>query len=94
MPLTIVAHIQSVKGKEALVKAELVKLIDVSRADAGCLQYDLHVDNDDPSHFLFFEQWESRDLWQAHMNTPHISAYVIATEGAIDVFTVNEMTRV
>ncbi|GHB19025.1 lipoprotein [Pseudovibrio japonicus] len=94
MTLTIVANIHAVKGKEDLLKAELEKLIDVSRADAGCLQYDLHVDNDDPTHFLFFEQWESRALWQDHMNMPHLTAYIVATEGAVDRYTVNEMTRI
>ena len=53
MPLTIVAHIHAVPGKEELVQSELEKLVPITRKEAGCLQYDLHRDNDDPTHFLF-----------------------------------------
>ncbi|QUS57320.1 putative quinol monooxygenase [Pseudovibrio brasiliensis] len=94
MALTIVANIHAAKGKEDLVKAELEKLIDITRAEAGCLQYDLHVDNENPGHFMFYENWENRELWQEHMNAPHLAAYMVATEGAVDEFTVNEMSRI
>ena len=92
--LTIVASIKVVTGKLDLVKAELEKLIPVTRAENGCIQYDLHQDNEDPEHFLFYENWESRELWQIHMNAPHLAAYMEATEGAVAEFTINEMTHV
>ena len=71
-----------------LVKAELEKLIPVTRAEEGCIQYDLHQDNENPAHFMFYENWVSRELWQVHMNAPHLAAYVKATEGAVAEFTV------
>lgn len=77
-----------------LVKKELLKLIQITRAEQGCIQYDLHQDNDNPAHFLFFENWESRELWQTHMNAPHLAAYMAATDGAVEAFTLNEMTNV
>ncbi len=94
MALTIVAHIFATAGKEDLVKSELEKLIPITRAEDGCLQYDLHQDNEAPGHFLFFENWESRDLWQTHMQAPHLAAYMAATEGAVDQFTLHEMTKI
>ena len=90
--LTIVAHIHARPEKKDLVKTELEKLIPVTRAEAGCIQYDLHQDNDNPAHFLFYENWQSRELWQNHMNAPHIAAYLQATEGAVTEFTLHEMT--
>jgi len=92
--LTIVANIHARADKIELVKAELQKLIATTRAEDGCLQYDLHQDNEDPAHFLFYENWESRELWQVHMNAPHLTAYIAATEGAVEKFTLNEMTVV
>lgn len=94
MVLTILAQITAVEGKEDLVRTELEKLVDVTRAEAGCLQYDLHVDNEAPGFFVFYENWQSRDLWQAHMNAPHLAAYLKATEGAVANFVVNEMTKI
>jgi quinol monooxygenase YgiN len=94
MPLTIVANIRAVAGKESLVRAELEKLVQPTREEAGCIQYDLHIDDEDPAHFLFFENWESRDLWQAHMNSPHLSAFKAATEGSVERLEIDEMSLI
>lgn len=90
--LTIVANIKANPDKVDLVKAELLKLIEITREEAGCINYDLHQDNENPGHFLFYENWESRDLWQAHMQAPHLAEYMAATDGAVAEFTLNEMT--
>lgn len=92
--LTIVANITAKTDKIDLVRAELEKLIPITRAEKGCMNYDLHQDNENPAHFLFYENWESRELWQTHMNAQHLQDYVAATEGAIEEFTLNEMTRI
>lgn len=92
--LTIVANITANPGKTDLVKAELEQLIAITRAEEGCLTYDLHQDNENPAHFMFYETWESRELWQAHMQAPHLAAYMAATEGAVAEFTLHEMTLI
>ena len=89
--LTIVAHITAKPDRIELVKAELEKLIDITRSEEGCLQYDLHQDDENPAHFMFYESWESRDLWQAHMNNQHLQDYKAATDGAVEDFTLHEM---
>ena len=91
--LTIVAHITARSDKIDLVKAELEKLVDITRSEEGCLQYDLHQDNENPAHFMFYENWESRELWQAHMNNQHLKDYLAATDGAVEVFVLHEMTH-
>lgn len=92
--LTIVANITAKADKVDLVKAELKKLIEPTRVEEGCLQYDLHQDNENPARFLFYENWASRDLWQRHMGNRHLKDYMEATEGAIEAFTVLEMTHI
>ena len=92
--LTIVANIIAKPERQALVKTELLKLIEITRAEPGCINYDLHQDKDNPAHFLFFENWASRELWQTHMNNQHLKDYMAATEGAVESFTLNEMTRI
>ena len=91
--LTIVANITAKADKVGLVHTELEKLIDTTRAEDGCLQYDLHQDNENPAHFVFYENWESRELWQTHVNAQHLQDYMTATEGAVATFTLNEMTK-
>lgn len=90
--LTIVANIKANADKIDLVKAELLKLIDITRAEDGCIGYDLHQDNENLAHFMFYENWESRELWQTHMGAPHLAAYMAATDGAVEEFTLNEMS--
>ncbi|GAB5463302.1 putative quinol monooxygenase [Hoeflea alexandrii] len=92
--LTIVANIHANADKIDLVKSELLKLIPITRSEEGCINYDLHQDNENPAHFTFYENWESLELWQEHMNAPHLAAYMAATEGAVAQFTLNEMTRI
>ena len=92
--LTIVANIKANPDQIALVKAELEKLVTITRAEDGCINYDLHQDNDNPAHFMFYENWESRELWQTHMNAPHLAAYMAATDGAVAEFILNEMTDI
>lgn len=92
--LTIVAHVTAKPNKIEFVKEELVKLIAPTRAEKGCLQYDLHQDNENPAYFMFYENWESRDLWQEHMAAPHLKEYRATTDGAIETFALHEMTHV
>ena len=94
MTLTIVAQITAERGKEDIVRAELETLVPLTRAEQGCLQYDLHVDTETPGFFVFYENWETRDLWQTHMNAPHLQAYMKATDGAVARFVLNEMTKI
>lgn len=90
--LTIVARILVKEGNLDLVKNELLKLIPITRAEEGCINYDLHQDNENENLFLFHENWESRELWQKHMENDHLKAYMEATDGAVEEFILNEMT--
>jgi len=92
--LTIVATITAKPEKRKLVKRELLKLIAPTRAEKGCINYDLHQDNENENLFLFYENWENKALWQTHMANDHIAAYLKATEGAVAEFTLHEMTPI
>ena len=92
--LTIIARILAKSEHREMVKAELQKLIKPTLAEEGCINYDLHQDNENPDLFLFYENWSSRELWLEHMNNSHIEAYKIATDGAVAEFSLNEMSAV
>ncbi|MFG0258099.1 MAG: putative quinol monooxygenase [Phycisphaerales bacterium JB043] len=92
--LIIVARIQAKDDKIELVKNQLLKLIGTTHKEPGCVKYDLHQDNKNPAHFLFYEIWDSRELWQTHMANQHLKEYMAATEGAVDQLDLYEMTRI
>ena len=91
--LTIVADIRVKPEHLEEIKAGLQALIPPTLQEAGCLQYDLHEDNEDPHHFLFYENWESRELWQDHMETEHIKAFQAVSDGKMEDVALYEMTH-
>ena len=92
--LTIIAHIYANADQIDLVKAELKKMVPSTLAEEGCLNYDLHQDNEEAAHFFFYENWETRELWQRHMESDHLKEFKAATEGAIEKVVLHEMTPV
>ena len=92
--LTIVARIEAKADSIDPVKSELVKLIEPTRAETGCLQYDLHQDNNHWAGFLFVENWKLRQLWQEHINSVHLKAFQAAVEDALDSLVIHEMSRI
>lgn len=92
--LTIVANIIAKPEHVELVKRELLALISKTLAEPGCLNYDLHQSNEHPEQFLFYENWQSRALWQQHMASDHIKLFGKAVNGAIASSQITEMTRI
>ena len=43
-----------------------------TRAEAGCINYDFHVDAANPCVFVFYENWTSRAALDAHLAMPHL----------------------
>ena len=93
MPLTILAHVTAHDGQEQAVHAALKKLQAASRTEKGCIRYDMHIDNTDPRHIVFYEIWETRDLWLDHMKAPHLIAHQAETEKTIASVDLYELTR-
>lgn len=91
--LVIVAKIEAKPDQLERAKSALRSLIPPTLAEAGCLQYDLHQDHENPAVFLFFERWQSRELWQDHMNSAHIQEFLSSTEDALAEVTVHEMGK-
>jgi len=92
--LTIIARIEAKKEKLELVKREIIKLIEPTLNEEGCMQYDLHQDNKVPEVFIFFENWETKALWEKHNQSTHLAEFVKATDGALESLIVNQMSRV
>ncbi len=92
--LTIVAKITARPGDEAEVEDELRKLIAPTRAETGCITYDLHRSTEDPRVFLFYENWTSKPQWERHMKTPHLKAFARATKDLVEDLELLQMVRI
>ena len=91
--LTIVAIFRAEPGREDDLSAALHALIPPTRAEPGCLLYDLHRDLEDPGRFLFYETWETRVRWEAHMESAHIRHHRDANASMIAEAEILQMTR-
>lgn len=68
------------------------ELVELTRQEAGCIQYDLSQDVTNPTVLSFIEQWESSEMLNAHMETEHFLRLVplLATfsdrEGDLNIY--------
>jgi quinol monooxygenase YgiN len=72
--LSVVAEIHARPGKEDALREALLGLIVPTRAEEGCVQYDLHESTDTPGQFVFYENWTSREHLDRHLASPHLEA--------------------
>jgi quinol monooxygenase YgiN len=73
--LTVVAHLVARPHKIDETRKFLLSLIDATRAEPGCIDYDLHQDDDRPAEFTFYENWKNRSEWDKHMETPNLHEF-------------------
>ena len=73
--LTVIAEFYAKPGSEEELGGLLKGLVEPTRKEPGCVQYDLHVDNDKAGHFLFVENWTSKAHLQEHVRSPHFVAF-------------------
>jgi len=92
--LTIIARIQAKKENTELVKKEVLKLIEPTRKEEGCIQYELYQDNETPDVFIFSEIWENKELWQSHIENIPLQNFIKLTDGLLADLTVNQMTKI
>jgi quinol monooxygenase YgiN len=69
--ITLTVILRAREGQEALLEAELRALVAPTRAEEGCIAYDLHRATEIHSTFLLHEVWASREHHTRHMKTPH-----------------------
>jgi quinol monooxygenase YgiN len=68
----VVARIVAQPDKVQQLKALLLRVVEPTRAEEGCMRYELHQSDTDPADFVFLEEWASSAAIAAHMQTPHI----------------------
>lgn len=72
--LTLLAKLKAKPGKEAALREALMAMVEPSRAESGCINYDLHVEQSDESILWVYENWVDTDALVAHTKEPHYLA--------------------
>lgn len=79
--VVLTATVKSLPGQEVAVRQALLGLVGPSRAQPGCLCYNLHESKDEAGLFTFYEQWASQAAFGAHVETPHFLGLDAKIEG-------------
>jgi len=72
--LTVVACLRAKAGEHGHLREELQRLVAPTRAEVGCVTYELHGSKSEPGFFMFYEIWRSAEDLDAHFKTPHMVA--------------------
>ncbi|MFG2989563.1 putative quinol monooxygenase [Streptomyces sp. NPDC048257] len=71
-PVQLVIHIDTLPGRGQEQVTAFERLAPIVRAEAGCLQYDLHRVSGEADRFVLIERWSSQAALAAHDATPHM----------------------
>jgi quinol monooxygenase YgiN len=50
----------------------LQSFVEPTRAEEGCINYDLHSDANDPNVFMFYENWSTKEDLDRHSKMEHL----------------------
>jgi len=73
--VVLIVALRARPGREAELEKELRALVAPTRAERGCLAYDLHASSGQPGLFLQREIWRSLAHHQKHWETPHMKRW-------------------
>lgn len=85
-PFTAIATLIAKAGQQDALEQHLRALLEPTRAEAGCGQYDLHQDQANPLAFYMIEQWSSDQALQAHDASAHIQHFRASAGELIEHF--------
>jgi quinol monooxygenase YgiN len=72
--LKVVAIAETSAEKVEELKKVCLGLIEPTRKEKGCIAYELYQDTTNPGIFTFVEEWESKELLDVHLKSPHLVA--------------------
>ena len=58
------------------VKPLYQELVLLTKKEDNCIDYNLFIDQDEPGHFIFIEEWPSMEALEMHCNTEHFRRLV------------------
>ena len=92
--LTCIAKITALEKHKKTVLTELSKIVIPTQKERGCINYELHVDNDNDTIFIFYENWESEKDLEAHQGASHIKECFSVIGKMLDSVEISKLTKV
>ena len=90
--VTLVVKVVAKKDSVEELKRELLKMVEPTRREDGCMEYNLHQDNENPAVFFFYENWKSEEALEQQIAMPHFQGFVAATGSLTEEMVINKLT--
>ncbi len=68
-PVVVLYTAKAKPSKEQELRDLFTNMVTGSRNDPGCISYELHEVEEDPSTFIIYEQWMTADLLASLLDT-------------------------
>ncbi len=70
----VTARIKVKSGMEEKFKQEYLPIVTLTLTEEGCLNYNLYQSQAEPSVFMLYENWVSKEVLDQHLQMPYIRA--------------------
>lgn len=70
--IRVIARLIAKPNRVSETLEALKALVEPTRAEDGCILYELAQNNDDPTDFTFVEEWTSDAALDSHLESDHI----------------------
>ncbi len=80
MQITLLATIFAKPTAADRLGELLLQLAAASRAEPGCINYDVHQSTRDPSQWIVYENWQSQQALDSHASADHYKQFGRATQ--------------
>lgn len=79
MTINITVLLESKEEFTEKLKELFEGLVAKSRGEAGCLQYDIHQNIENPQVFILHEVWENKTIFDLHNSQQYVKDFFAAT---------------
>src|SRR6266542_1874476 len=81
--LFVLIRLTPIAGKANELALLLQQLVESSQREEGCLRYDLLMNAEEESQFVFLEEWGSKEAFERHGKSSHIESVIRKWSGLV-----------
>jgi quinol monooxygenase YgiN len=75
-----IVRFEPLPGKETEFRAELLRVLEPSRAESGCLAIHVFESLREPLRFAIHSEWVDENAFEVHAQLPHTVRFVAAAK--------------
>jgi quinol monooxygenase YgiN len=83
MPLYIFARLEPKPGNELQVRDQLMRVLEPTRAEPGCLRIHVYESTRGPLTYFIHSEWMDEAAFDAHVELPHTQRFIAQAEPLI-----------